>query len=84
MSEEKKSVDELLRYLRGVEKKHGTGVELVVKVRTNSGKVQRRHGEYLGVHNDAEVGLRNEKKGADAWYSLERVFDIWKRGAPPE
>lgn len=81
---EQKSVDELLRYLRGVEKKHGSKVELVVKVRTNSGKVQRRTGTYLGVHNDTEVGLRNPKKAADAWYPLDRVYDIWKKGAPPE
>ncbi len=86
---EGKSVEELLRFLRGIEKKHGSDVELVVKVRTNSGKVQRRTGAYLGVQGSSqagtsEVGLRNEKKGADTWYSLERVLDIWKRGAPPE
>ena len=79
-----KGREELLRFLRGIAKKHGPGIELVVKVETRSGKVRRRHGRWLGLRDDAEVGLHNDAKGCDTWYPLDRVLDVWKRGAPPD
>ena len=75
--------DDLLRYLHGLVKKHGTDVELVVKVETRSGKVRRRKGRFLGLRGDSYMGLSVEPTGADAWYELEKVHDVWKKGSPP-
>ena len=77
----RKEPEELLRFLRGIAKKHGSNVELVVKVETASGKVRRRTGRFLGLRDDSEVGLHNEAKGSDSWYDIDRVHDVWKRGA---
>ena len=77
----KKDREELLRYLRGIEKKHGSGVELVVKVETKSGKVRRRTGSFLGLKGEEEVGLHNDAKGSDSWYSIDLVHDVWKKGS---
>lgn len=72
--------EDLLRFLRGLEKKHGRDVEVVLKYRTNSGKVRKRMGRLIGLRGEDEVGLHNSAKGATTWYELERVDDAWKRG----
>jgi len=77
---ERKTPEELTRYLTGITKKHGAQVELVVKVEVEGGKVRRRTGRFLGVR-DGAIGLHNPAKGRDQWLSLDRVHDIWKRGA---
>lgn len=79
-----KTREELLRYLRGLQKKHGVDVEVVLKVTTASGKVRRRSGRLLGLRGEAEVGLHSAEKGSgDTWYPLDCVHDCWKRGAGP-
>ena len=79
----RKTREELLKFFKGLEKKHGRdggGLELVLKVDTENGKVKRRNGHFLGLREDREVGLRNDAKGSDAWFALERIHDAWKRG----
>ena len=87
MSENKRSarktIEELTRYLDGVTKKHGSSVELVVKAETEGGKVRRRTGRLLGVR-DGTIGLRSDARSKDMWLSLDRVHDIWKKGAERE
>ncbi len=67
------------RFLQGIEKKHGLGSELVLKVRTDSGKVRRKTGTFLGFRGD-EVGLRNSAWNGDKWFDLADVADAWKKG----
>ncbi len=67
------------RFLQGIEKKHGLGSELVLKVRTDSGKVRRKTGTFLGFRADA-VGLRNSAWNGDKWFPLADVADAWKKG----
>ena len=78
---EQKTIDELLRFLHGVQKKYGTRVELVVKYRNNAGKLRKSTGWLVGVRNEAEVGLRSDAKNTETWHELSRVHDIWKRGS---
>ncbi len=68
------------RFLQGIEKKHGLGSELVLKVRTDSGKVRRKAGTFLGFKGDL-VGLRNSAWNDGKWFALGAVEDAWKKGA---
>lgn len=76
MSEE----PDVLRFLRGVEKKHGSKAELVIKYRNAKGKVRRLHGRMIGLRDD-ELGLRNEAWSGDRWFAIDQLVDAWKRKA---
>lgn len=76
--------EEITDFLRGVQKKHGLDVDLVLKVRTDSGKVRKRTGRLRGLRGDQSVGLYNEARGAETWYDLDRVLDAWKKGSRSE
>ena len=73
------SAHETEPFLRGIEKKHGLGSELVFKVRSASGKVRKKTGTFLGFRGD-RVGLRNAAWDADKWFPLSDVVDAWKVG----
>jgi len=75
-----KTPEELLRLVRGLEKKHGAGLDMVVKVKTQSGKVRRRTGRFVGLRNNLELGIVSDANGAEAWFLLSAVHDVWKRG----
>jgi hypothetical protein len=72
---------DVLRFLKGIDKKHGRNVELVLKYRNSKGKVRRRQGHFLGLRGDSEVGLRNEAWSGDRWFEIEGVVDAWKKGS---
>ncbi len=68
------------RFLQGIEKKHGSGSDIVLKVRTGSGKVRNKGGAFLGLRGD-EVGLSNVAWNGDKWFDLADIVDAWKKGA---
>jgi hypothetical protein len=70
---------DVLRFLQGIEKKHGTGSDLVLKVRTGSGKVRNKGGTFLGLRGDT-VGLRNAAWNDDKWFNMVDLVDAWKKG----
>lgn len=74
---------EVERFLRGIEKKHGSGAVLVIKARTNSGKVRNKTGTFLGFRGD-QVGLRNEAWKNDKWFAISALVDAWKHGGQVE
>jgi len=73
------SSEDLLRFLRGLEKKHGSNAELVIKHTNAANKVKRLTGRFLGLRG-SDVGLRNTAWKADKWIPVERLVDAWKPG----
>lgn len=70
--------DEVLDFLRGVQKKHGTSLELVIKYRNNAGKVRRLTGRLVAL-NDDQISLRNDAWKGDRWFDIDQLVDAWKR-----
>lgn len=69
---------DVISFLRGVQKKHGTSLELVIKYRNSKGKTKRLHGRLVGLSDD-QVGLRNEAWSGDRWFAIDSLVDAWKR-----
>ena len=68
---------DVLSFLRGLNKRHGTSAELVIKYRNARGKTRRLHGRMVGL-SDTEVGLRNAAWSGDRWFEIDSVVDAWK------
>jgi hypothetical protein len=71
---------DVLSFLRGLHKKHGTSAELVIKYRNAKGKVRRLSGRLIGL-SDTEVGLHNAAWRGDRWFAIDQVVDAWKHKA---
>ncbi len=69
---------DVLEFLRGVQKKHGTRVELVIKYRNNAGKTRRLTGRMIGL-SEGQLGLRNPAWKSDRWFDIDQLVDAWKK-----
>jgi len=68
--------EEIVRFIQGLQKKHGNEFSLKIKYLTNAGKTGKRHGRFVGVEGDKELVLLNQNKGTTGRYLIERVFEI--------
>ena len=59
-------------------KKHGNSFSLQLKYLTNSGKVRKRAGQYISLTEDGVLVLKNEGKGGEGKYHLEKIKEIAK------
>ena len=73
-----KSTEEIVRFIHGLQKKHGDDFEIVVKYESETGKTRRRHGRFLGLQEDRRLGLVETPlpPGRSAM-ALRRMSDRW-------
>lgn len=71
---------EVLSYIRGLQKKHGSAFQLQLKYRTQTGKVRRRHGDFVALDGEETLRLVNRDKGsAEASFEVGRIVEVRKR-----
>ena len=73
------SRDEILRTLKGLIKKHDTSFAVRLRYMTATGKVKKRHGEFVALHDDQELVLFNSDKVTEGRYQLDRIVEIKKQ-----
>lgn len=71
--------EEVLRFLKGQQKKHGSDFAVQLKYRTATGKVKKRHGRFVSLKNDWELVLHNPDKDTEGRYLVENIVDIKKK-----
>ena len=69
---------EVMRFLKGQIKKHGSDFTLALKYRTENNKVRKRHGVFVELIAEEELVLFNPDKGTKGTYLLERITEIRK------
>lgn len=70
--------DEILRFISGLTKKHGTSFGLKIKYLTDSGKTRNRAGQFVKLINDQELVLFNAAKNSEGHYFIERITAVAK------
>jgi hypothetical protein len=70
---------EVLRFIKGLVKKHGADFSLDLKYLTANDKIKKRHGEFVALVNDLELVLRNRDKGSEGRYEIARIVDVERR-----
>lgn len=71
---------ETLRFIKGLEKKHGSDFSLNLKYLTANDKIKKRHGEFVDLIDDRELVLVNRDKGNEkSHFEITRILDIEKR-----
>jgi hypothetical protein len=71
--------EEVIRFLNGQQKKHGKDFGVQLKYRTTTGKVKKRHGNFVALRNDWELVLYNPDKKTEGRYLIENIEEIKKR-----
>lgn len=70
---------EVLRFIKGLAKKHGVAFSLNLKYLTTNDKIKKRHGEFVALVDDRELVLLNREKGSQNRYEIARIVEIDKR-----
>ena len=71
---------EILRFIKGLVKKHGNDFALNLKYMTANDKIKKRHGEFVDLVDDRELVLVNRDKGNEKnHFDISRILDIEKR-----
>jgi hypothetical protein len=70
---------EIIRFIKGLAKKHGTAFSLDLKYLTANDKLKKRHGEFVDLINDQELVLFNREKGSEGRFEIARIVDIERR-----
>jgi len=71
---------EILRFIKGLIKKHGNDFSLTIKYLTTNDKIKKRHGEFVALVDDHELVLLNRDKGNEKnHFEVARIFDVDKR-----
>ena len=71
---------EILRFIKGLIKKHGNDFALNLKYLTANDKIKKRHGEFVDLVDDRELVLVNRDKGNEKnHFDISRILDIEKR-----
>lgn len=70
---------EVLRFIKGLIKKHGHGFSLDLKYLTANDKIKKRHGEFIALIEDQEVILLNRDKGNENRFVIARILEVAKR-----
>lgn len=68
------------RVLRGLRKKHGASVEVVVKYVNAAGKTSRLQG-HLVETTEETITLRNAAWTRDRYLAFDEIVDAWKHGS---
>ena len=71
--------EDVLRSLRGLQKKHGESFAIKLKYRTTNGKLKKRHGDFVELIGEEELILFNPDKGKNGRYLLDYVEHISKK-----
>lgn len=69
---------EVLRFIKGLIKKHGKDFSLNFKYLTSNDKIKKRHGEFIALVDDSELILLNRDKGNENRFEVSRILDITK------
>ena len=71
---------EILRFIKGLVKKHGSDFALNLKYLTANDKIKKRHGGFVDLVDDRELVLVNRDKGNEKnHFEISRILDIEKR-----
>ena len=70
---------EVLRFIKGLTKKHGIAFSLNLKYLTANDKIKKRHGEFVALVEDRELVLLNREKDSRNRYEIARILEIDKR-----
>lgn len=71
---------EVLRFIKGVIKKHGNDFSFNIKYLTANNKIKKRHGDFIDLVDDRELILINREKGKEKnHFEIARIFEIEKR-----
>ncbi len=70
---------EVLRFIKGLVKKHGVDFSLDLKYLTSNDKIKKRHGAFVGLVDDCELVLLNHEKGSENRYEIARILEIDRR-----
>ena len=71
---------EILRFIKGLVKKHGNDVALNLKYMTANDKIKKRHGEFVDLVDDRELVLVNRDKGNEKnHFEISRILEIEKQ-----
>ncbi len=71
--------EEIIRFLKGQQKKHGNDFGVQLKYRTMTGKVKKRHGNFVELRNDWELVLYNPDKKTEGRYLIENIVEVKKK-----
>ena len=71
---------EVLKFIKGLLKKHGNDFSLNCKYLTANDKIKKRHGEFVALVDDRELVLLNRDKGNEKnRLEISRILAIDKR-----
>lgn len=70
---------EVLRFIKGLVKKHGKDFSLELRYLTSNDKLKKRHGEFVALIEDRELILLNRAKGHENRFEIARIFEVSKR-----
>ena len=71
---------EILRFIKGLIKKHGNDFALNLKYLTANDKIKKRHGEFVDLVDDRELVLVNRDKGNEKnHFEISRILEIEKQ-----
>ena len=71
---------EILRFIKGLVKKHGSDFALNLKYLTANDKIKKRHGEFVDLVDDRELVLVNRDKGNEKnHFEISRILEIEKQ-----
>ena len=71
---------EILRFIKGLVKKHGNDFALNLKYMTANDKIKKRHGEFVELVDDRELVLVNRDKGNEKnHFEISRILEIEKQ-----
>ena len=71
---------EILRFIKGLVKKHGNDFALNLKYMTANDKIKKRHGEFVDLVDDRELVLVNRDKGNEKnHFEISRILEIEKQ-----
>lgn len=70
---------EVLRFIKGLAKKHGNDFSLNLKYLTTNDKIKKRHGAFVALIDDRELLLLNREKGGENRFEIARILEIDRR-----
>ena len=71
---------EIIRFIKGLIKKHGNDFALTLKYLTANDKIKKRHGDFADLVDDRELVLINRDKGDQKnHFEISRILNIEKR-----